>query len=214
MQHIFMNNFQLCSEINERVVQHFVHCIETHGRNVQYLKFLQTIVKAENKFIKKCQDIVMAEVISGFHTSIPPVCLTTVLQFQPDVIVHVYVSSQQLVNAGEDVLVFYNDRASFHTLVQMMRSERDRMDENSPLMYHIHLVELLAVCTEGKNVYTEIKCNSLLPLDDIVRVVTHEDCIPEVRAAVDTDMIRVLAAMRGLERGSHCITVQKTGTTM
>ncbi|MEQ2185126.1 hypothetical protein GOODEAATRI_015021, partial [Goodea atripinnis] len=124
MQHIFMNNFQLCSEINERVVQHFVHCIETHGRNVQYLKFLQTIVKAENKFIKKCQDIVMAEV--------------------------------------------------------MMRSERDRMDENSPLRYHIHLVELLAVCTEGKNVYTEIKCNSLLPLDDIVRVVTHEDCIPEV----------------------------------
>ena len=79
------------------------------------------------------------------------------------------------------MLVFYNDRASFQTLVQMMRSERGRMDENSALMYHIHLVELLAVCTEGKNVYTEIKCNSLLPLDDIVRVVTHEDCIPEVR---------------------------------
>ncbi|KAM9799161.1 LOW QUALITY PROTEIN: inositol 1,4,5-trisphosphate-gated calcium channel ITPR1 [Syngnathus typhle] len=149
MQHIFMNNFQLCSEINERVVQHFVHCAETHGRHVQYLKFLQTIVKAENKFIKKCQDVVMAE----------------------------------LVNSGEDVLVFYNDRASFQTLIQMMRSERDRMDENSQLMYHIHLVELLAVCTEGKNVYTEIKCNSLLPLDDIVRVVTHEDCIPEVKIA-------------------------------
>ncbi|XP_061730774.1 inositol 1,4,5-trisphosphate receptor type 1 isoform X10 [Nerophis ophidion] len=149
MQHVFMNNFQLCSEINERVVQHFVHCAETHGRHVQYLKFLQTIVKAENKFIKKCQDIVMAE----------------------------------LVSSGEDVLVFYNDRASFQTLIQMMRSERERMDENSPLMYHIHLVELLAVCTEGKNVYTEIKCNSLLPLDDIVRVVTHDDCIPEVKVA-------------------------------
>ncbi|XP_053539846.1 inositol 1,4,5-trisphosphate receptor type 1 isoform X7 [Ictalurus punctatus] len=149
MQHIFMNNFQLCSEINDRVVQHFVHCIETHGRSVHYLKFLQTIVKAENKFIKKCQDIVMAE----------------------------------LVNAGEDVLVFYNDRASFQTLVQMMRLERERLDENSALRYHIHLVELLAVCTEGKNVYTEIKCNSLLPLDDIVRVVTHEDCIPEVKMA-------------------------------
>ncbi|KAM9483268.1 inositol 1,4,5-trisphosphate-gated calcium channel ITPR1 isoform 2-T2 [Clarias gariepinus] len=149
MQHIFMNNFLLCSEINERVVQHFVHCIETHGRSVHYLKFLQTIVKAENKFIKKCQDIVMAE----------------------------------LVTAGEDVLVFYNDRASFQTLVQMMRLERERLDENSALRYHIHLVELLAVCTEGKNVYTEIKCNSLLPLDDIVRVVTHEDCIPEVKMA-------------------------------
>lgn len=66
MQHIFMNNFQLCSEINERVVQHFVHCIETHGRNVQYIKFLQTIVKAEGKFIKKCQDMVMAEVRAAY----------------------------------------------------------------------------------------------------------------------------------------------------
>lgn len=66
MQHIFMNNFQLCSEISERVVQHFVHCTETHGRQVQYLKFLQTIVKAENKSIKKCQDVVMAEVKSRF----------------------------------------------------------------------------------------------------------------------------------------------------
>lgn len=66
MQHIFMNNFQLCSEINERVVQHFVHCTETHGRHVQYLKFLQTIVKAENKSIKKGQDIVMAEVKRRF----------------------------------------------------------------------------------------------------------------------------------------------------
>lgn len=66
MQHIFMNNFQLCSEISERVVQHYVHCTESHGRHVQYLKFLQTIVKAENKFIKKCQDIVMAEVRPNF----------------------------------------------------------------------------------------------------------------------------------------------------
>lgn len=70
MQHIFMNNFQLCSEINERVVQHFVHCTETHGRHVQYLKFLQTIVKAENKFIKKCQDIVMAEVQSNVSSEL------------------------------------------------------------------------------------------------------------------------------------------------
>jgi len=32
----------------------------------------------------------------------------------------------------------------------------------------------------GKNVYTEIKCHSLLPLDDIVAMVSHPDCIPEV----------------------------------
>uniref|UniRef100_UPI00398F64F4 inositol 1,4,5-trisphosphate-gated calcium channel ITPR2 isoform X2 n=1 Tax=Pristiophorus japonicus TaxID=55135 RepID=UPI00398F64F4 len=149
VRHIFLSNYHLCNEISERVVQHFVHCIETHGRHVLYLKFLQTIVKADGKYVKKCQDMVMTE----------------------------------LANGGEDVLVFYNDRASFPLLLQMMSSEQDRCDENGALNYHITLVELLAACTEGKNVYTEIKCNSLLPLDDIVRVVTHEDCIPEVKTA-------------------------------
>lgn len=75
------------------------------------------------------------------------------------------------------MLVFYNDRASFPALQNMMSSGRD---ENGSLAYHITLVELLAACTEGKNVDTELKCNSLLPLDDIVKVVTHEDCTAEV----------------------------------
>jgi inositol 1,4,5-triphosphate receptor type 1 len=84
------------------------------------------------------------------------------------------------VNVGEEVLLFYNDRLSFQNLVSLMQSEELRNDDNSVLNYHINLVQLLALCTEGKNVYTEIKCHSLLPLDDIVRVVTHKDCIPEV----------------------------------
>lgn len=89
--------------------------------------------------------------------------------------------SLQLVNGGEDVLVFYNDRSSFSVLLQMMASERERTDEDGSLAYHNTLVELLAACTEGKNVYTELKCNSLLPLDDIVKVVTDVHCIPEVK---------------------------------
>ncbi|KAG5862348.1 hypothetical protein JTB14_024863 [Gonioctena quinquepunctata] len=146
---IFQDNSKLCNEENEKVIQHFVHCIATHGRLVQYLKFLQTIVKAENKYIKKCQDVVM----------------------------------QALINAGEDVLVFYNDKASFNHFIEMMKTERHCMDESSPLKYHVELVKLLACCTMGKNVTTEIKCHSLLPLDDIVSMVIHPYCIPEVKEA-------------------------------
>uniref|UniRef100_A0A8C0V552 Inositol 1,4,5-trisphosphate receptor n=1 Tax=Cyanistes caeruleus TaxID=156563 RepID=A0A8C0V552_CYACU len=149
MQHIFLNNYQLCSEINETVPQHFIHCVATHGRHVQYLDFLHTIIKAEGKYVKKCQDMIMTE----------------------------------LTNAGDDVVVFYNDKASLATLLEMMTAARDGVEENSPLMYHISLVDLLAACAEGKNVYTEIKCTSLLPLEDVVRVVTHEDCITEVKMA-------------------------------
>ncbi|XP_056413537.1 inositol 1,4,5-trisphosphate receptor type 3 isoform X2 [Hyla sarda] len=147
MQHIFLNNYQLCTEIHETVLQHFIHCLATHGRHVQYLDFLHTIIKAEGKYIKKCQDMIMTE----------------------------------LTNAGDDVVVFYNDKTSFASMLEMMAAAREGVDENSPLMYHISLVDLLAACAEGKNVYTEIKCTSLLPLEDVVRVVTHEDCITEVK---------------------------------
>jgi hypothetical protein len=47
---------------------------------------------------------------------------------------------QELVNAGEEVLIFYNDKASFNHFLEMMRSERNRMDDTSPLCYHIELV--------------------------------------------------------------------------
>ncbi|XP_070766937.1 inositol 1,4,5-trisphosphate-gated calcium channel ITPR3 [Enoplosus armatus] len=149
VQHIFSNNYQLCSEISESVLQHFIHCLATHGRHVQYLNFLHTIIKAEGKYVKKCQDMIMTE----------------------------------LTNAGEDVVVFYNDKTSFNTMLELMAESREGVGESSPLRYHISLVELLAACAEGKNVYTEIKCTSLLPLEDVVRVVTHEDCITEVKVA-------------------------------
>ncbi|XP_010772190.1 inositol 1,4,5-trisphosphate receptor type 3-like, partial [Notothenia coriiceps] len=149
VQHIFSNNYQLCSEISESVLQHFIHCLATHGRHVQYLNFLHTIIKAEGKYVKKCQDMIMTE----------------------------------LTNSGEDVVVFYNDKASFNVMLDLMAESREGVGESSPLRYHISLVELLAACAEGKNVYTEIKCTSLLPLEDVVRVVTHEDCITEVKVA-------------------------------
>ncbi|KAB0396949.1 hypothetical protein E2I00_010655, partial [Balaenoptera physalus] len=105
MQHIFLNNYQLCSEIGEPVLQHFVHLLATHGRHVQYLDFLHTVIKAEGKYVKKCQDMIMTE----------------------------------LTNAGDDVVVFYNDKASLAHLLDMMKTARDGVEDHSPLMYHISL---------------------------------------------------------------------------
>ena len=119
---------------------------------------------------------------------------------------------QEIINAGEDVLVFYNDKASFNAFAKIQQDNDNSMmrysvgngnngsssssnftsssscsdldddpdDGNCILRYHIELVRLLACCTMGKNVYTEIKCNSLLPLDDIVKMVCHRHTIPAV----------------------------------
>lgn len=147
---IFKDNLALCNEVNEKVIQHFVHCIEIHGRHVEYLKFLQTVVKAENQFIRKCQDMVM----------------------------------QELINAGEDVLIFYNDKSSFNQFTSMMAAKNaGTLADDGPLRYHVELVKLLACCTMGKNVYTEIKCNSLLTLEDIIAMISHPECLADIKVA-------------------------------
>lgn len=90
----------------------------------------------------------------------------------------------QLINAGEDVLVFYNDKSSFNQFITMMQQKTaETLDDDGPIKYHVELVKLLACCTMGKNVYTEIKCNSLLTLDDIIAMISHPDCLPEVKDA-------------------------------
>lgn len=174
---IFKDNLALCNEVNEKVVQHFVHCIEIHGRHVEYLKFLQTIVKAENQFIRRCQDMVMQEVRAFFYivwykVQENPLILEYILNFF------------QLINAGEDVLVFYNDKSSFNQFIAMMQQKAEgTLKDDGPLKYHVELVKLLACCTMGKNVYTEIKCNSLLTLEDIIAMISHPDCLPEIKIA-------------------------------
>lgn len=65
----------------------------------------------------------------------------------------------------------------------MKRHCAGELNDSSPLKYHVELVKLLACCTMGKNVYTEIKCNSLLTLDDIVTMISHSDCCVEVKEA-------------------------------
>ncbi|VVD05657.1 unnamed protein product [Leptidea sinapis] len=57
-----------------------------------------------------------------------------------------------MVNSGEDVLVFYNDKVSFNYFIQMMRNYKQTNEMPEALTYHIQLVKLLTCCTLGKNV--------------------------------------------------------------
>ena len=55
---IFLDNAHLCSKVTESEVQHFISCIEK-SRNIKYLRFLQTIVKAGSR---RAQEMIMNEV--------------------------------------------------------------------------------------------------------------------------------------------------------
>lgn len=147
MQYIFLNNYQFCFEISEFVLQYFVYLLVMYGCYVQYLDFLYIVIKVEGKYVKKCQDMIMIE----------------------------------LINVGDDVVVFYNDKVLLVYLLDMMKVVCDGVEDYSFFMYYIFLVDLLVVCVEGKNVYIEIKCIFLLLLEDVVFVVMYEDCIIEVK---------------------------------
>lgn len=156
---IFRDNPDLCRRVSKQVIQSFVQCIRSVGRRASCLQFMETICKPEGNMIASVQNAVMD-------------CLSSV---------------------GDDVLLFYNDPVTFQALVELLRQDgvqealesgeqtADVSDPVNELIYHLALVKLLALCTEGMNVYTEIKCQSLLPLEDIVKVVTHADVPPTVK---------------------------------
>ena len=85
----------------------------------------------------------------------------------------------QLFETGGDVLLLYGER-KLSDLVKLMNVAGAAQDLTGDLAYHIGLIRLLGFCTEGKNDATEIKCHCILPLPDVIGVITHPKCIPEV----------------------------------
>ncbi|ESN99826.1 hypothetical protein HELRODRAFT_123029, partial [Helobdella robusta] len=128
---IYKDNANLCANLSQSTVQHYITCIEKYGRKSEYLKFLQIIVRSETYvYHRKAQDMIMTG----------------------------------LMDSSEEVLHFYTDSSSIQSLVENMKSQIGPLDPRSSLAYHVDLVNLLACCTEGKNVFTEIRCHSLLSL--------------------------------------------------
>ncbi|RWS03738.1 inositol 1:4:5-trisphosphate receptor type 3-like protein, partial [Dinothrombium tinctorium] len=88
---------------------------------------------------------------------------------------------QELINDDDDILLLFNDNKSLNQLYEM----NENFDEQAAkaLKYHTCLVNLLSVCTEGKNAFTEVKCSSLISLETIVKMITHPICDLDMKAA-------------------------------
>ncbi|GAU93572.1 hypothetical protein RvY_05495 [Ramazzottius varieornatus] len=67
---IFEGNYDLCSEVTPHVVQHFISCIENQGENVEYIRALQALVYADNRFVKKTQDLIVSELLSSADSEV------------------------------------------------------------------------------------------------------------------------------------------------
>ena len=154
--YIFKDNTLLCNELSERLVQNFVHALEHENvdeSKVPYLEFLQTICIIDGHEMKKCQDIIIAEIINS------------------------------------DIIHFSTDKTHIDELCLIMQRHHPQSHEelsqeaqiHQHLLFHINLIKVLINCTVGKNTFTEIKCHTILSLEDIEKVVTHKNCLIQVK---------------------------------
>ncbi len=154
--YIFKDNAVLCNELNERLIQNFIHALEhqnTDESKIPYLQFLQTICIIDSHENKKCQDMIIAELMNS------------------------------------DVMHFSTDKTHIDELCLLMQKvnpqSHDELNQEATihkqLLFHINLIKVLINCTIGKNTFTEIKCHTILSLEDIEKVVTTKYCFPLIK---------------------------------
>ena len=73
--------------------------------------------------------------------------------------------------SSDDVLKLCNDEKSLQMLEESMyRSDEDML---KGYKYHLNLIKLLALCVEGRNGNTILKCQSMITLEDLAKVLCN-----------------------------------------
>lgn len=158
--YIFKDNAMLCNELNERLIQNFIHALEHQHHvgqqesKVPYLEFLQAICIIDGHEVKKCQDMIIAELMNS-----------DIINFSAD-------------KTHIDELCMLMQKQSYPQTQEEVSLEPTSSQQ---LQFHINLIKVLISCTMGKNTFTEIKCHTILPLEDIEKIVTYKHCLIQVK---------------------------------
>ena len=154
--YIFKNNMILCNELNERLVQNCIQALENNYQikdesKIAYLEFFQTVCLVDEHELKKNQDIIINELINSD-------------------IIHSSINRTQL----EDILVFLSQQKEYYHYNFLLSSSN--IDMILLIKFNLHLVKVLICCTIGKNSFSEIKCQTILSLEEVVNVITFKNC--------------------------------------
>lgn len=156
---------------------------------VPYLEFLQTICVIEGHEVKKCQDMIIAELMNSdiinFNANTSDKAhideLCALMQK-----VHSLDKSDDDDNDNDssidtDSRVTTTTTTTTKTTNTSLPSKEEIVMARRQLDFHTNLIKVLICCTIGKNTFTEIKCHTILSLEDIERIVTYEHCLVEVK---------------------------------
>lgn len=81
--------------------------------------------------------------------------------------------------ANSEIIHLANE--SIDEMCNLMKCQRERADLHPLIVFNLNLVKVLISCTYGKNTFSEIKCHSILSLEDVFKVITSENCSTQVK---------------------------------
>ncbi|RNA42187.1 inositol 1-4-5-trisphosphate receptor isoform X1 [Brachionus plicatilis] len=83
----------------------------------------------------------------------------------------------ELMNS--EIMHFANE--TIDDLCNLMKNQSNRADLNTLILFNLNLVKVLVSCTYGKNTFSEIKCHSILSIEDVFKVITSDYCLVQVK---------------------------------
>lgn len=147
---IFEDNSELSRHVTKQTIDSYVLAMSTNGtRKISHLNVFRALIKPNGQIQSHAQTMIM----------------------------------DALLSLPDDFLQLYADGNGFKRLVRLMGAAApEDVDTSNPystseLAFHIELVRLLSICTEGFNVNTEIRCQSLLPLEELSKVCAGCACL-------------------------------------
>ncbi|KAF0982201.1 hypothetical protein FDP41_012062 [Naegleria fowleri] len=89
--------------------------------------------------------------------------------------------TQNLLDRRKDVIVLFNDEEGIKERDKRIKNLEHENQPDGILCYHIELLSLLAECGDGRNHVAEVKLQSLLSMEDILKQLLSPNTIPELR---------------------------------
>eukprot|EP01125_Pyxidicula_operculata_P015457 TRINITY_DN5248_c0_g1_i1.p1 TRINITY_DN5248_c0_g1~~TRINITY_DN5248_c0_g1_i1.p1 ORF type:complete len:2660 (+),score=527.09 TRINITY_DN5248_c0_g1_i1:28-8007(+) len=191
---IFRDNEQFCSNVSERHLMPFITMIFEHNHDPTYLEFFRVLINPAGQVLKANQNIVLKLLISMPETMqvLTPdnVSVNRSATLKPMTAPKLASSPDKIRKMGQNVNSSKKPPARAHRVKKEdsnggSRKSGDyvshqRTSSSSASMgsatdfinfrddYRISLINLLALCAEGENYWTEAMCQKLLSLEDCI----------------------------------------------